>query len=860
MYTSFITLSDIDNRRCKTIRINNESSNKIISFDNLKQSIREKNQSNFNDELRNIISEMSTNVDLPDTTFGNLLSVLKEATKTGLKVDSNLFISIIPSYTNINKVSSMISKSNIPITEDLSYTIAKNKTASRILNNYNIIKEELGMEFNPRCNEEYIMSFCEDFDKKFVNMKNSKKFIVCIESLSYIFDKNYVNYLTEDLINIISDYFIFSNDNRKDFKYIYNEMVDNLKVLYNECNGFNTDKNNIYLLESETFADSDDVSQAIKNFKKDTNKSYSILKRIILKLYTKSPAMIIDETPNVLSLIRYLVILGGTGINPLLGLLTLCVDKFIHLSLSREYTEKMSKHFEKEKEKAKKKLDKLDSSSKKYKDAESYVKCVDLCLDKIESYKNSLYTEKELYGSDNNYSNDDYDNSSSDDDMDFNFDESAPINGTPSVTYEEFITIADKYLEKDITLAKELLGTGLLRYSDMQYYIKDTDYDLTEMSSLCKNITAGKEFHICIGECLATSDEDIYQLDNLMETITANMEAFVSYYTYPIDEGWRSVYIKYPAYIILPMEYDEYHENYSMMENDLDMASYIITLENYISELENEYNVFSMDEYLKQNINKIVESSPMNVSDIIVNLGDIVNVKEYANLLKDIRHKNHDSILNTDISCAIGILEDTSDMNLNTLNTLKIQKEAAKITKEIITEKFDLASLKVAKINLANKVKQLGNKEKEVSRNFDLSMTKVKDGLEKAMTNDRREAVIKGSVIPSASKCIKLAITTGAAFLVNPALAIIGCIGGLAISKGLNKRERAVLLDEIEVELKVVEREIQKVESDGDSKKYRQLLLYQNKLRKEAQRIRYHVRAAGYDNKTYGLAKGEDEK
>lgn len=114
--------------------------------------------------------------------------------------------------------------------------------------------------------------------------------------------------------------------------------------------------------------------------------------------------------------------------------------------------------------------------------------------------------------------------------------------------------------------------------------------------------------------------------------------------------------------------------------------------------------------------------------------------------------------------------------------------------------------------------------------------------VENALTNDRREAIIKGSLIPSFSKCIKTAIA-GAAIsaIASPACAVIALMGALASSRYLNNRERMLLLDEIEVELKVVDKELQMAESEGDMAKYRKLLTYQKKLKKEDFKLRYNV-------------------
>ena len=187
-----------------------------------------------------------------------------------------------------------------------------------------------------------------------------------------------------------------------------------------------------------------------------------------------------------------------------------------------------------------------------------------------------------------------------------------------------------------------------------------------------------------------------------------------------------------------------------------------------------------------------------------------------------------------------------------------IQVEACGIMRRILNEGFDTSSIKVAIQGMKNKVKNLGVKEKEISRDMDVAANGFMRSIENAMTNDRREAIIKGSIIPSFSKCIKIAIgacTVG--FLFDPVVAIIGLMGGLAGSKYLNNRERMLLLDEIEVELKVVEKELQRAENEDDMTKYRKLLTYQKRLKKEDFKLRYNIsRKMGKD---YITRSGKDE-
>ena len=69
----------------------------------------------------------------------------------------------------------------------------------------------------------------------------------------------------------------------------------------------------------------------------------------------------------------------------------------------------------------------------------------------------------------------------------------------------------------------------------------------------------------------------------------------------------------------------------------------------------------------------------------------------------------------------------------------------------------------------------------------------------------------------------------------------------MGVSKALNHRERKFLLDEIDTELTVIEKEIEMAQNDGNMKKYRYLLNYQKKLTREYQRIRYGLKVSGRD-------------
>lgn len=202
----------------------------------------------------------------------------------------------------------------------------------------------------------------------------------------------------------------------------------------------------------------------------------------------------------------------------------------------------------------------------------------------------------------------------------------------------------------------------------------------------------------------------------------------------------------------------------------------------------------------------------------------------------------------TEITCAKQILKNCNANNYilmyeSSKNVLNILTEAS-----IVTEKVNITTLKLLLQNAKAKMKDLSTKEKSISQSIDAHASGFVNSLEKAMTSDRREAIIKGSIIPSFSKCLKGAILlSGVGVFFGPMPAIITALGGFACSTALNAKEKKLIYDEIETELKVVEKQIEIAQNDGDMNQYRFLLNYQKKLTREHQRIKYGLKVSGRD-------------
>lgn len=191
--------------------------------------------------------------------------------------------------------------------------------------------------------------------------------------------------------------------------------------------------------------------------------------------------------------------------------------------------------------------------------------------------------------------------------------------------------------------------------------------------------------------------------------------------------------------------------------------------------------------------------------------------------------------------------KDNKKSSSNTTNTNINQKEDTK--KKDTSDKGGKGTL----VKIANRLKlylhairgfakKADAKTQTAIRNMDASVSRFFKGVKNALVSDRREAIIKGSVIPSFHKCILIAVTFAGVAYFNLPLAVIGSVAGLAASKNLTKKERALLYDDIMIELRIVQKEIQRAEEKNQIKKMRELMRMQKELERQAARIQFNIR------------------
>ena len=245
--------------------------------------------------------------------------------------------------------------------------------------------------------------------------------------------------------------------------------------------------------------------------------------------------------------------------------------------------------------------------------------------------------------------------------------------------------------------------------------------------------------------------------------------------------------------------------------------------------------VYQFNNYYQEVVNDTIE---------LINSYNVLN-EEFKNPLdKNKEKKNID-----DPKLSKGKPTITTANNKNVKPDLKLIKKPEDKKKPTVPTVNDIkktginisSKLKLAQTKLQKSAADLQDKEKKLSEKIDIDMLQVQKSAEKALTNNNREAVIKGSLIPSASRCIKAAIVTGAAWLVSPALAVIGVIGAVGISKKLQKKERQLILDDIEIELQMCDKYLRIAEEKNDMKATRNILQTKRSLQRQKQRINYNM-------------------
>ena len=205
------------------------------------------------------------------------------------------------------------------------------------------------------------------------------------------------------------------------------------------------------------------------------------------------------------------------------------------------------------------------------------------------------------------------------------------------------------------------------------------------------------------------------------------------------------------------------------------------------------------------------------------------------------------------------VIEENTENVIQNLNELRYMSDVIGHTLQSYNELSMGSTLSLAIDKMIDTAKNLDVKAQIAARTIDSASRLISHSIEKSLTSESRESVIRGEILPSMSKCVKLAIMTGGAFLISPALAIVALIVRFVISKRIQAKERQLVLNELDVELNMVDRYIRQAEEKNDLKKVRELLLIKKKLQSQYARLRYNLKIEWNDKDVQELRGKEEE-
>ena len=277
-----------------------------------------------------------------------------------------------------------------------------------------------------------------------------------------------------------------------------------------------------------------------------------------------------------------------------------------------------------------------------------------------------------------------------------------------------------------------------------------------------------------------------------------------------------------------------------LKDHEKDLEAYMIDMHSRVDSI---LYVLYNDSQIAKTIGK---REFVNLNDIITKVyGDNKNLQQFVDSVKYHQNPNAkfiEELYNLDKG-------EDEKIELNVTN----YEEAVNILEQLVMNRSKtqplnenvINTLQLAWQDFKGKVKKLSAKEQEMSRDMDMNFNNFVRSMKNSLSGNRREAIIRDQLCPSLSKMIKIGIPVAATAIINPIIPAISALSWMVLSKVATDKEVAFILDEFDIELKVLDREIQKAEQGGSPQKYRKLLTIQKKLMREKQKIQYKYALSG---------------
>ena len=251
---------------------------------------------------------------------------------------------------------------------------------------------------------------------------------------------------------------------------------------------------------------------------------------------------------------------------------------------------------------------------------------------------------------------------------------------------------------------------------------------------------------------------------------------------------------------------------------------------------------------ISNNIKDMDSDDIYNISEAIKVCNDIVDCPRYITILENelerIRNNKHSSFIASlqKIDTIKTCISDINSVKYNSLletayisndidlpdmetvyETMKYKYDIIDDTIDYISESKDeksgmsfLSKVKIAGENLRRSMLKAKDKDKQLSMKLDSELNRTMKSAKKAMISDSRESIIRGSFLPTDYKCIHLALAGGVVALFSPVAAVIALIGFIGSSKVLTEKERNLILDDIDIEIKMCDKYLKAAEDKDD--------------------------------------------
>ena len=278
------------------------------------------------------------------------------------------------------------------------------------------------------------------------------------------------------------------------------------------------------------------------------------------------------------------------------------------------------------------------------------------------------------------------------------------------------------------------------------------------------------------------------------------------------------------------------------------------SLESLAEKDANSLIVESFDRFSLDDIDGITQLTKLDPS--------VIKPSGYQTVLKDTlktaRRKQYKTFEDYEkIDCIKDNLNKLKDINDSSDEDMSLDEAiiSTKVKEACVNSLYDFTKYPTTlkEMNIVNTIAMASEKVKaklsdvsadvsNLSRQFDAQMDQLKSVVNtKDLESENREAVIAGNILPKASRIIKLAITAGVGYFINPAISVIVVLGYLGMSLDAQSKERRKVLEEIELELEMTNRYLKKAEDDGSLEKQRELLKIKKKLESQKARLMYNM-------------------